>query len=80
MRSSGGSSSDVLGMLLAARNTDGSAMSPRQVRDNLMSIVLAGHETTASELAWAFQLLAHNPRVLEQADRGDRRRTPARST
>ncbi len=41
-------------------------MSPRQVRDNLMSIVLAGHETTASELAWAFQLLAHNPRVLER--------------
>ena len=31
-----------------------------------MSIVLAGHETTASELAWAFQLLAHNPRVLEK--------------
>jgi cytochrome P450 len=57
---------DALGMLLAAHNTDGSAMSPRQVRDNLMSIVLAGHETTASELAWAFQLLAHNPRVLER--------------
>lgn len=55
---------DALGMLLAASNTDGSAMSPRQVRDNLMSLVLAGHETTASELAWAFQLLAHNPRVL----------------
>ncbi len=55
---------DALGMLLAASNTDGSAMSPRQVRDNLMSLVLAGHETTASELAWAFQLLAHNPKVL----------------
>jgi len=54
---------DVLGRLLAARNADGSPMTPRQVRDNLMSIVLAGHETTASELAWAFQLLAHNPRV-----------------
>ena len=57
---------DALSMLLAAHNTDGSAMSARQVRDNLMSIVLAGHETTASELAWAFQLLAHNPRVLEK--------------
>jgi cytochrome P450 len=55
---------DMLGILLAARNADGSPMTPRQVRDNLMSIVLAGHETTASELAWAFQLLAHNPRVL----------------
>jgi cytochrome P450 len=55
---------DMLGTLLEARNADGSRMTPRQVRDNLMSIVLAGHETTASELAWAFQLLAHNPRVL----------------
>lgn len=62
----GSGGNDVLSMLLAAHNTDGSAMSPRQVRDNLMSIVLAGHETTASELAWAFQLLAHNPRVLEK--------------
>jgi len=57
---------DVLDTLLAARNTDGSPMTPRQVRDDLMSIVLAGHETTASELAWAFQLLAHNPRVLDR--------------
>jgi tetraprenyl-beta-curcumene synthase len=55
---------DMLGTLLGTRNADGSQMTPRQVRDNLMSIVLAGHETTASELAWAFQLLAHNPRVL----------------
>jgi cytochrome P450 len=35
-----------------------------EVRDHLMSLVLAGHETTASQLAWAFQLLAHNPTVL----------------
>jgi cytochrome P450 len=60
------STNDLLSRLLRARNTDGSSMSPRQVRDNLMSIVLAGHETTASELAWAFQLLAHNPRVQER--------------
>jgi cytochrome P450 len=59
-------SHDVLGLLLAAHNTDGSVMSPRQVRDHLMSIVLAGHETTAAELAWAFQLLAHNPTVLDR--------------
>jgi len=62
----GGGHGDLLDRLLRARNTDGSAMSPRQVRDNLMSIVLAGHETTASELAWTFQLLAHNPVVLEK--------------
>jgi cytochrome P450 len=61
-----GSSGELFDRLLRAHNPDGSAMSPRQVRDNLMSIVLAGHETTASELAWAFQLLAHNPRVLER--------------
>jgi cytochrome P450 len=56
----------ILAMLLGAENPDGSLMSTRQVRDNLMSIVLAGHETTAAELAWAFQLLVHNPRVLEK--------------
>jgi cytochrome P450 len=65
---------NLLGRLLGAHNIDGSSPSPRQVRDNLMSIVLAGHETTASELAWAFQLLAHNPLVLgkliEEIDSG----------
>ncbi len=35
----------------------------RELRDNAMSLILAGHETTASQLAWAFQLLAHNPSV-----------------
>jgi cytochrome P450 len=38
-------------------------MSDQQVRDHIVSVILAGHETTASELAWAFQLLAHNPAV-----------------
>jgi cytochrome P450 len=33
----------------------------RQIRDDLMSVILAGHETTAAQLAWAFQLLAHHP-------------------
>ena len=58
--------SGVLTMLLGAENPDGGPMSTRQIRDNLMSIVLAGHETTAAELAWAFQLLVHNPKVLEK--------------
>jgi cytochrome P450 len=56
-------SSDVLVELLRIRNLDGSQMSRPQVRDNVMSIIVAGHETTASQLAWAFQLLAHNPTV-----------------
>jgi cytochrome P450 len=65
---------DVLDALLAARNHDGSAMTDRQIRDNLVSVILAGHETTASELAWAFQLIAHNPsvngRLTEEIDDG----------
>jgi cytochrome P450 len=65
---------DLLDMLLAARNPDGSPMSDRQVRDNLMSMIVAGHETTAAELAWAFQLLAHNrdaqDRLIEEIDSG----------
>jgi cytochrome P450 len=59
-------SKDALTMLLDVDNADGSPISIQQVRDNLMSLVLAGHETTASELAWAFQLLAHNPRVRDR--------------
>jgi cytochrome P450 len=66
---------DLLDRLLGARNPDGSLLSPRQVRDDLMSVILAGHETTASELAWAFQLLAHNPsvqeRLTQQLDAGE---------
>jgi len=54
---------DALGALLQARDGDGAPMSRAQLRDNVMSLILAGHETTASQLAWAFQLLAHNPRV-----------------
>ncbi|HUB74839.1 MAG TPA: cytochrome P450 [Solirubrobacteraceae bacterium] len=54
---------DVLGRLLAASNQDGSPLSPVQVRDNLVSVILAGHETTASEAAWALQLIAHAPAV-----------------
>jgi cytochrome P450 len=60
---SGRANVDALAVLLAARNTDGTPMTSAQLRDNIMSLILAGHETTASQLAWAFQLLAHSPRV-----------------
>lgn len=53
--------SGVLSMLLGAGELDGDRASASEIRDTLMSLILAGHETTASELAWAFQLLAHNP-------------------
>lgn len=47
--------------LLRTRNPNGSPITQQQLHDNIMSLILAGHETTASELAWALQLLAHNP-------------------
>ncbi len=55
---------DVLDMLLAARHEDGSQMSVRELRDELMTALVAGHETTASQLAWAFERLAREPAVV----------------
>ena len=48
-------------MLVAARFEDGSAMSDAELRDQLMTLLLAGHETTATGLAWAFDLLFRAP-------------------
>jgi len=50
-------------MLLAAQDEDGSRMSDRQLRDEVMTLFLAGHETTALTLSWAWYLLAQNPQV-----------------
>ena len=65
MRQGGDGGGDVLGVLLAAQEKRDSPAPVRQLRDDLMSVILAGHETTASELAWTCQLLAHNPRALD---------------
>jgi cytochrome P450 len=54
---------DLLDMLLAARDEDGSRMSDQQVRDEVMTLLLAGHETTAITLTWAFHLLLQHPAV-----------------
>jgi cytochrome P450 len=66
---------DVLSMLLEARHEDGSPMSKQELRDELMTLLVAGHETTASELAWAFERLSREPAVLErlvaEIDAGD---------
>jgi cytochrome P450 len=57
---------DVLAMLLAAEHEDGSPMSTEELRDELMTLLVAGHETTASELAWAFERLAREPAVRDR--------------
>ncbi len=58
-----GGRGDVLEMLLDARHEDGEPMSAQELRDELMTALVAGHETTASQLAWAFERLAREPRV-----------------
>ncbi len=57
---------DVLAMLLAARHEDGSPMSEQELRDELLTSLVAGHETTASQLAWAFEQLAREPGVVSK--------------
>jgi len=56
---------DVLSLLLAARFEDGSAIGDRELRDHLVTLLLAGHETTATALAWTFELLLRNRGALE---------------
>ncbi len=66
---------DVFSALLLAQDEDGqhpggeagSSLSDREVRDELLTLLLAGHETTATGLAWTFDLVLHAPRVLARA-------------
>ncbi|MBX3186219.1 MAG: cytochrome P450 [Labilithrix sp.] len=60
-RREGGDRGDLLSMLLAARDEEGGTMDDRQIRDEAMTLFLAGHETTANALAWTFYLLAKHP-------------------
>ncbi|HSJ18650.1 MAG TPA: cytochrome P450 [Solirubrobacterales bacterium] len=55
---------DVLSLLLRARDEDGAPMTETELRDELMTMLLAGHETTATALAFAFDLLLRHPHVL----------------
>src|SRR5687767_3299392 len=57
---------DILSLLLRAQHEDGSAMTDTELRDELMTLLTAGHETTATGLAWAFERLLRTPRVLER--------------
>ena len=54
---------DLLSMLMSARDEDGSRMTDRQLRDEVMTFLLAGHETTALSLSWAWYLLSGNQAV-----------------
>jgi cytochrome P450 len=56
--------SDVLSLLLRARDEQGGPMTSGELRDELFTMLAAGHETTATGLAFAFELLLRNPRVL----------------
>jgi cytochrome P450 len=57
---------DVLAMMLDARHEDDSPMSEQELRDELMTMLVAGHETTASSLAFAFARLPHHPEALRR--------------
>ncbi len=62
-RASGRDAGDLLSMLLSAQDEDGSRMTDRQLRDEAITLFLAGHETTASTLSWTWWLLARHPAV-----------------
>jgi cytochrome P450 len=57
---------DILSLLLEARDEDGNALSDDELRDELVTLVLAGHETTANSLAWAFERLLRTPSAYEE--------------
>lgn len=60
-RAEGRDHGDVLSILTGAKDEDGTPMTDRQVRDEAMTLFLAGHETTANALSWTFYLLARHP-------------------
>jgi cytochrome P450 family 135 len=66
---------DVLSQLLVARDDEGRPMTDEEVRDELVTLLFAGHETTATALAWALDLLLHHPaamsRLRAELDRGE---------
>jgi cytochrome P450 len=57
---------DVLSMLLLARHEDGSPMDDVELRDELVTLLVAGHETTATALAWALERLTRHPAALQR--------------
>jgi cytochrome P450 len=73
-RAVGADGADILSVLLATTDEDGVALTDKEIRDELVTLVLAGHETTANTLGWAFERLVRHPRVyarLKDAVRGE---------
>ncbi len=70
-----GDRTDIMSLLLTARSDDGDRLSDKEIRDDLVTLVLAGHETTATTLAWMVDLLLHHPRELarvrDEAEKGE---------
>jgi cytochrome P450 len=62
-RASGEDRGDLLSMLMQARDDEGAAMSDQQLHDEALTIVLAGHETTANALTWTLYLLSQHPEI-----------------
>jgi cytochrome P450 len=62
-RAGGGDPDDLLSMLLGASDDDGARMDDAQIRDEALTILLAGHETTANAIAWTFYLLQRHPAI-----------------
>ena len=62
---------DILSMLLGARHDDGAPMTDRELRDELMTLLVAGHETTATALSWALERLARHPGAWGRLRGGD---------
>ena len=57
---------DVLALLIAAGSEDGAPLSDKELRDQVMTLLVAGHETTATTLAWCIERLLRHPRCLER--------------
>ncbi len=62
-RANGGDNGDLMAMLLLSTDEDGNRLSDLDVRDEAVTLILAGHETTSNTLSWTFKLLAEHPEV-----------------